>query len=75
VGKARPAFILGLSRQFLFLLPLMVILPPIFGLWGVFVAFPVADLFSSLITALLLTRDVRSLVPPLAPAREGAAAG
>ena len=75
VGKARPAFVLGLSRQLLFLLPLMVVLPPVFGLWGVFAAFPVADFLSSVVTAVLLTRDVRSLGVPLPQANDGAVAG
>jgi len=61
VGKARPAFFLGLSRQFIFLLPMMVFLPLAFGLWGVFVAFPAADFLSSLVTGLWLWKDVRAL--------------
>ena len=61
VGKARPAFFLGLSRQFIFLLPMMILLPPTFGLWGVFAAFPVADFLSSLVTGLWLWKDVRAL--------------
>jgi putative MATE family efflux protein len=61
VGKARPAFFLGLSRQFIFLLPMMIVLPLAFGLWGVFAAFPAADLLSSLVTGLWLWKDVRNL--------------
>ena len=61
VGKARPAFFLGLSRQFIFLLPMMIVLPLAFGLWGVFVAFPAADFLSSLVTGLWLWKDVRAL--------------
>jgi len=61
VGKARPAFFLGLSRQFIFLLPLMIVLPLVFGLWGVFAAFPAADFLSTLVTGLWLWKDVRTL--------------
>ncbi len=61
VGKARPAFFLGLSRQFIFLLPMMIVLPLAFGLWGVFAAFPAADFLSSLVTGLWLWKDVRNL--------------
>lgn len=46
LGKARAAFILSMSRQVLFLIPLILILPSIFGLNGVWLAFPVADLLS-----------------------------
>jgi len=61
VGKARPAFFLGLSRQFIFLLPMMIVLPLLFGLWGVFAAFPAADFLSTLVTGLWLWKDVRAL--------------
>jgi Na+-driven multidrug efflux pump len=61
VGKARPAFFLGLSRQFIFLLPLMIALPLAFGLWGVFAAYPAADFLSTVVTGLWLWKDVRSL--------------
>jgi putative MATE family efflux protein len=65
VGKARPAFFLGLSRQFIFLLPMMIVLPLAFGLWGVFAAFPAADFLSTLVTGLWLWKDVRTLRAPL----------
>jgi putative MATE family efflux protein len=61
VGKARPAFFLGLSRQFIFLIPLMLVLPLAFGFWGVFAAFPAADFLSTLVTGLWLWKDVRNL--------------
>lgn len=73
IGKARPAFFLGLSRQFIFLLPMMIVLPLLFGLWGVFVAFPAADFFSTLVTGLWLWKDVRSLsaISPNRPRGKG----
>lgn len=46
LGKARAALILSMSRQVLFLIPLILILPFIFSLNGVWLAFPVADLMS-----------------------------
>jgi putative MATE family efflux protein len=61
VGKARPAMFLGLSRQVIFLLPLIIILPRLFGLWGIFASFPAADFLSSIITGVWLYKDVRSL--------------
>lgn len=61
VGKARPAFFLGLSRQFIFLLPLMIVLPLLFGLWGVFAAYPAAGFLSTLVTSIWLWKDVRRL--------------
>ena len=61
IGKAAPAFFLGLSRQFILLIPLMVVLPLVFGLWGIFAAYPAADFLSTLLTGIWLLKDVRSL--------------
>jgi Na+-driven multidrug efflux pump len=64
VGKARPAFFLGLSRRFIFLLPMMIVAPLAFGLWRLFAAYPVADFLSTLVTGLWLWKDVRTLGVP-----------
>lgn len=57
LGKAKQAMILSLSRQVLFLIPLFLILPHFFGLNGVFLAFPIADIFSFTLAVILLYRD------------------
>ena len=54
LGKARPAFILSISRQLLFLIPLIIVLPGLYGLTGVWVAFPVADFLAFMLSGLLL---------------------
>ncbi len=51
IGKAGISIFLSLTRQMLFLTPLLLIFPPIFGLEGVWYATPVADLISALVTA------------------------
>lgn len=61
VGKGTEALILGLSRQFLLLIPLVLILPRFLGLNGIWMAFPLADLLSTTITVSLLLREVRKL--------------
>ncbi len=63
LGKAMPSLILSMSRQVLFLIPLVLILPRIFnlGLTGIWVAFPIADFFSMLITVFLLKKEMRLL--------------
>ncbi len=66
LGKARPAFVLALSRQALILLPLVFILPPIFGLQGLWTSFPIADFASTLMTAAWVYVEMRAL-------RDGAA--
>jgi predicted PurR-regulated permease PerM len=52
---------------------MMIVLPLLFGLWGVFVAFPAADFFSTLVTGLWLWKDVRSLsaISPNRPRGKG----
>ncbi|WP_346353223.1 MATE family efflux transporter [Azotosporobacter soli] len=61
VGKARQAIFLSLSRQFVFLLPLVLLLPRFFGLTGIWLAGPAADLVSSLLTGALLWLEFRHL--------------
>ncbi len=61
LGKARPAFILSLSRQVLLLLPLVLLLPRYFGTSGVWMAFPLADGLSFFLTLYLFLREMRRL--------------
>ena len=46
IGKAYKGTFLSLTRQILFLLPLIVVLPHFFGIMGVLYAGPIADLLS-----------------------------
>lgn len=61
VGKAPKAMFLSLLRQVLVLMPMMLILPRIFGLTGVWLAGPIADFTASLVTAIFLFREMRHL--------------
>jgi len=61
VGKAPKAIFLSLLRQVLVLIPLLIILPKIFGLTGVWYAGPTADFVASLLTALFLFKELRHL--------------
>lgn len=58
VGKALPALLLTLTRQAIFFIPLMYILPMYFGEFGIWVAFPISDILSTLVTAFFLRREV-----------------
>ncbi len=64
IGKAVPALLLTLSRQGFFFIPLVFILPLYFGPVGVWMAFPVADLLSTIVTAYFLNREVRLRLKP-----------
>lgn len=58
-GKALPALILTLLKQGIFLIPLVYILPKFFGLNGVWFSFPIADVMATLITVLVLQKEVK----------------
>ncbi|AKB75284.1 Multi antimicrobial extrusion protein (Na(+)/drug antiporter), MATE family of MDR efflux pumps [Methanosarcina lacustris Z-7289] len=60
LGQAKPSFLLSISRQLLFLIPLVIIFPRLYGLAGVWAAFPVSDLLSFLLSGLMLLRVYRS---------------
>jgi putative MATE family efflux protein len=62
IGMAGKAIFLSLTRQVLFLLPLLLVLPSIFGVKGVWYSMPAADLMASLIAAYLLINQYRKSV-------------
>lgn len=59
VAKSKEAIILGSLRQFILLIPLIFILPPVLGLTGVWLATPVADCITILVTGVLLIKEIR----------------
>lgn len=59
VGKAIPALLLTLTKQGFFLIPLVLILPNYFGILGVWIAFPIADLLATIVTAYFLRREIQ----------------
>jgi putative MATE family efflux protein len=61
VGKATHSLVMTMSRQVLFLLPAVLILPHIFGLNGVFASGAVADTLSAVMTGLFLLHELRKL--------------
>jgi putative MATE family efflux protein len=61
IGKSFPSLVLNLSRQFLLLIPLLLILPGFFGLTGLLVSFPVADFLATLITVIWLMAELKHL--------------
>lgn len=57
LGKVKESLILSMSRQILFLIPLVLILPHTFGVNGVWMAFPIADALSFALASILLYRN------------------
>ena len=60
-GKSMEATILACSRQGIFFLPLILVLPQMFGLLGVQLAQPLADALTLAISAVFLVRFMRKL--------------
>ncbi|MCT4699003.1 MATE family efflux transporter [Tenacibaculum haliotis] len=58
-GKALPALLLTLLKQGFFLIPLVYILPKFFGINGVWMSFPIADVLATLVTYLYLNREIK----------------
>ncbi|MEE8419092.1 MAG: MATE family efflux transporter [Dehalococcoidales bacterium] len=61
LGKPVPTFLTATSRQVLFLLPLVFILPNYLGIDGVWYSFPIADVLSTVMTLALMVPQIRDL--------------
>ncbi len=59
IGQAAKSFVTSIARPFLFLMPFVFILPRFMELEGVFLAFPIADVLTFLLTLLLLIPTIR----------------
>ena len=61
IGKARLGVFMSLTRQILFLLPLIVIFPLFMGIDGVMYAGPIADGAAAFVCGLFTVRELREL--------------
>jgi Na+-driven multidrug efflux pump len=61
VGKAVQSFVTAISRPFLFLIPLIFTLPRYLGVDGVWLAFPISDGLTFIMTIVLLIPQIREL--------------
>jgi Na+-driven multidrug efflux pump len=65
IGMAPKAIFLSLTRQVLFLIPLIIGLPLLFEqigllpIWGVWWSWPISDALSVITAALVINRDMR----------------
>lgn len=57
IGMAKKAIFLSLTRQLIFLIPFLIILPHFFGTLGVWVSLPAADFIATVVTAIVLFRQ------------------
>ena len=61
IGKAAKGIFISLTRQIIFLLPLIVVLPMFLGIEGVMYSAPVADLMAALLALVFVTRELRRM--------------
>ena len=59
IGKPVPALIINFSRQVIFLIPAIFILPMFFGLNGVFLSWPISDLLSFVVTIVFVLWELK----------------
>ena len=61
IGKAKVSIFMSLTRQLIYLLPGLVLLPPHFGLDGIWMSMPISDLFAFVTAAAILWWYIRKL--------------
>ena len=61
IGKAKISIFLSVSRQVLFLIPALLLLPHFFGLNGVWLGSPTADITSSILTFIVLKWQIKKI--------------
>ncbi len=61
IGKALPALILTLLKQGIFLIPLVLFMPLYFGLDGIWYSFPIADLLTTIVSAIFIRKAMQQL--------------
>ena len=62
IGKAIPALLLTLTRQGFFFVPLLFILSNKIGVFGVWLAFPLAELVSTIVTGFFLHKGIKKII-------------
>lgn len=70
IGKPKVGIFLGLTRQIIFLLPLIVIFPRFMGIDGIMYAGPIADFMAAAVSAVLLVKEVKATKKLSREARE-----
>jgi putative MATE family efflux protein len=59
IGMSKKAIFLSMTRQVLFLIPCLIILPQFLGTLGIWISIPVSDFVSTAVTAILLISQFR----------------
>lgn len=61
IGKPLKGMFLSLTRQVIFLIPLLLILPVFFGIDGIMFSAPIADTIAFLVTVFFISREMKQM--------------
>lgn len=61
LGMAGKAVFLSLTRQIIFMIPMLLILPHLFGLNGIWSCFPIADVLSTVVASIMLYLQIKKI--------------
>lgn len=61
IGKPQKGVFLSLTRQIIFLLPLIIVFPLFMGIDGIMYAGPIADFLAALISGIFLRKEIRNM--------------
>lgn len=71
IGRAKLSVFLSLTRQLLFLVPCLLVLPSFFGLDGIWISLPVSDALASLTTGTVLLMFLKGMREKQEPTDKG----
>lgn len=61
LGMAGKSIFLSLSRQIIFMIPLLMFLPDMWGLNGVWAAYPISDVLATIVTTIMLFIQIKRI--------------
>lgn len=61
IGMAKKSFVLSMLRQVIILIPLLLILPNIYGLMGIWTAAPISDMLTTVLTGIFLYYQLKKM--------------
>ncbi|MDR1583240.1 MAG: MATE family efflux transporter [Prevotellaceae bacterium] len=67
IGMSQKAIFLSMTRQVLFLIPCLLILPQLFGTLGIWISLPITDFVSTVVTTIVLISQFRKFKTDNAP--------
>jgi putative MATE family efflux protein len=62
IARGNMSMFLGLLRQFIFFIPLVIVLPKVWGLTGIWIVTPIADGLAVVVTVIVLLKTYRSMM-------------